>query len=77
MQSQIARGDTQCKKLIQILINYPMQTTHELIIMVVIREKAPIVRSRSRAAHSIPPLHLHLHTILLLFYLIHADSKCT
>jgi hypothetical protein len=45
-----------------------MKAIHKSRILVSSREKASFVRTRR--ACSIPPLHLHLHTILLLFYLI-------
>ncbi len=45
-----------------------MKAIHKLLILVSSREKGSFVRTR--VACSIPPLHLHLHTILLLFCLI-------
>jgi hypothetical protein len=45
-----------------------MKAIHKLLILVSSREKAFFVRTR--AARPIPLLRLHLHTILLLFYLI-------
>jgi hypothetical protein len=43
-----------------------MQTRHESLVLELTREKAAFVTIRSRATWSIPPVRLHLHTILLM-----------
>jgi hypothetical protein len=75
----LARRDAQFEKHIQILFNNSMQTRHQLLVLELTREKAAFVIIRSRLAWSIPPVHLHLHTILLVlvYYLIHVGRKGT